>query len=638
MSEMGKDKVILVLILLVAIVVALLFGIWTVINLAKPVAGETAVIPTSILPANTPIIQSQNPPTPEVTPKVTETTASIPPTQPAPVSDNTPLPAPTKTIVTAEEIEALLSTMTLDQKIGQMLMIGLPGPQLDLATQDYIQQLGIGGIIFLDRNIQNPEQLRTLTESLQAAALNSQPAIPVFIAWNYEGGDIIRENTAMTAFPSNMAVGSVNSPESTYKMGRAVGQEMRDLGINMNYAPVLDINTDSNNPIIGLRSYGDSAELVANLGNEYIKGLQDANVIAVAKHFPGHGDDNVDSHYSLPTILASADTLKSRELKPFAAAIENDVGGIMMGHLYVPELMEPGAPVQPSSISNSIVSGLLRQEMNYNQVIMTDDMGMGAITNSYNPGIAATEAVKAGNDLILTVDFMQYPQQFHTAIKNGVLSGEIPETQIDASVRRILRLKLENNLADYITIENDYPDHREFAYHLGIQAVKAANNGAQIELGEDLQSVLLVSPSSTHPGTTTGDDKGLLNELLTNCGYQVTEYFYNPETPSDVQQIQTQAVQAVPGVDLALVMTWDAALKQNNLGDTSQTNMVNAIANTNIPTIMIAGHNPHDVDLFPDIPLRIMTFGVTYGQIVGILDHLPLTCADANTAALPAPN
>ena len=188
--------------------------------------------------------------------------------------------------------------MSLDQKIGQMLMVGMPGHQIDANTQDYIQRLGIGGIIFLDQNIESPAQIRNLTESLQSLALSSSPAIPLFIAWNYEGGDIIRENTGMTAYPSNMAVGVVNSPEQTYEIGQAIGQEMQDLGINMNYAPVLDINSDINNPIIGLRSYGESADLVANMGNAYIRGLQDANIIAVAKHFPGHGDVNVDSHHS----------------------------------------------------------------------------------------------------------------------------------------------------------------------------------------------------------------------------------------------------------------------------------------------------------------------------------------------------
>jgi beta-N-acetylhexosaminidase len=612
-------RIVLLLVVAILIIVAVLLGMAMLWDEPDKSSAVTAVFPTPTLAK---MGTNSQPPTPIITLEGAATAV------PSPILMPTP-PAQT------DNTEAILSQMSLDRKIGQLLMIGMPGPQLDDATRQRIEQLGIGGIIFLDANVTSPQQVKELTQALQAAA-QTAGGIPLFIGWNYEGGEIIRQQANMTHFPSNMALGAATPAADLFTVGTAVGQEMRDLGVNMNFAPVLDVNTNPNNPVIGLRSFGSNPEQAAALGEQYILGLQSAGVIAVAKHFPGHGDVDTDSHAVLPVVTVPRSTLETRELLPYQSAIAANVGGIMIGHLAVPALSE-NAPNQPASLSHDIVTHLLRQEMNFNAVIMTDDLGMGAITNTYNAADAAVAAIQAGNDLLLSVNSDNYPELFHQAIKQAVSTGQISEEQIDNSVRRILRLKQAYFLHQANSLEQaDHSGHRQLAYELGVAAVHAVPGELEImPYSPQLNRILIISPVTTHPGSQVGDNRSLINERLAACGLEVIEYFYDPKSAANVQQIQENALGEVSNANAAVILTYDAALRQAQLGDTSQIDLVQAIAETGLATAVISSHNPQDAALFSNIPLRIVTYGDTYGQIDGIIPFLIPQCATGNTPSVP---
>jgi beta-N-acetylhexosaminidase len=584
-------------------------------------SGNDAQIITPIHSADVTLTLDATP-----TPAVIATTESdrIPPafTLP-PLATPTLAPPPTPPITpvaTNPDVETILNQLTLEQKIGQMVMIGIPGQTVDSLTYNRIAQQNIGGIILLTPNTAGPEQVRALTAELQRIALENGPRIPLFIAWNEEGGFVSRRQAGMTHFPSSMALGAVNDPDLVYAVGQAVGREMRSLGLNMNYAPVLDVNTHEANPVIGLRAFGDDPERVSRLGEQYIAGLQEMEVIAVAKHFPGHGGVDVDSHFALPRLESGLDQLWQIELPPFATAVEAGVGSIMVAHMQTPALDDSGIP---ASLSPNIIGQLLRQEMGYGGVIMTDDIGMAAITNRYTIAQAAVMAVQAGNDIILAVETATYPDIIITAIRQAVENGSIAEAQIDASVRRILHLKESYPMvwpADRPLLPNQ-AEHQTQALNAGRDAVKQKQDAAGwLPLQLPNNNLVIVSPLPLNPGTQRFDNLTLLGERLSARGLTVTELFYNPRNPASVRQAQASALSHTP--DAFLVVTWDAILRQAQAGDTSQEELVTALLETDRPVIVIFGSLPYDQQRFTTAPTQITMHGDTDGQIEGVLSLL----------------
>lgn len=579
----------------------------TIASTAPPFPTQTISV-QSFTPIADPLLPTPTlrlSPTADMPPMLSTAVPSAPSIPPATPSDS--------------EIDAILDRMTLEQKIGQMLMIGMPGPTLDNVTRQRIIYLGVGGIIFLESNTTSPIQVRDLTAALQSLALEQTPGVPLFIAWNHEGGAVVRRNAGLTQFPSSMAVGATGQPENAYQVGLAMAEEMRSLGVNMNFAPVLDVNTEPANPVIGLRSFGDDPAKVAAFGQRFIQGLQAGGVIAVAKHFPGHGGVDVDSHVALPTLNSDSQSLEQTELPPFKMAIETDVEGVMVAHMRIPALDPNG---RPSSLSPEIVNGLLREEMGYDGVIMTDALGMGAIINHYSIEEAAVQAVLTGNDLLLTVEINDYPERIHRALLTAVQSGYISETQIDDSVRRLLRLKLSSPM----TTLPDSPllpkqtSYQELAEEIGRTAVKLlADERGWLPLIAPAH-VVLISPDRLNPGTVIGDQKSALNEKLGERGLNVTELFYNFQSPANISTVQNLA--QAQTTDVYIVVTWDAILRFAHNGETAQENLVNALLATGKPVVVVFGQLPYDEVRVPNVPLKIAMYGDTNGQIEGVVNLL----------------
>lgn len=340
----------------------------------------------------------------------------------------------------SQSIDQQLSQLTLEEKIGQMLFAGISNTELTQPDKKLIEQYKVGGIIFFKENFQSPNQILRLLKEIKDT--NKENAFPLFLGLDEEGGRISRLPKEIKSLPSSLEIGNSNHVLFAYDIGRILGEELSAFGFNLDFAPVLDINSNPNNPVIGDRSFGDSAEVVSSFGLETMRGIRSKNIISVIKHFPGHGDTDVDSHLALPTINKTKDQLEELELIPFKQAFRQNADAVMIAHILLPKL----DATYPSSMSKKVITDLLRDEMQYDGVIITDDLTMKAITNNYSIEEAAVQSIKAGSDILLIAhDFRNVELAFHS-IKRAVETGEISEEQIDASVKRIIQLKEKYNL------------------------------------------------------------------------------------------------------------------------------------------------------------------------------------------------
>jgi beta-N-acetylhexosaminidase len=331
-------------------------------------------------------------------------------------------------LLLSDQIDNVLNHLSLEQKVGQLFIVAADG-NFDNLTE-LIRSFHIGGFIFFARHA------ATLNETMnRVELLKNTSAIVPFIAVDQEGGRVTRLSFT-TPVPSPCSLAGL-SPATLRNIGRLLGHELQLIGFNLNFAPVMDVATRPDNSVIGDRSFSNDPYKVALLGNAFIKGLQQNGIAAVAKHFPGHGDTRADSHLELPIVTLSADRLDAVEILPFRAAVQAEVAMIMMAHVHYPGL--DSKPLQPASLSKPIITDLLRQELQYNGIIITDAMNMKAITNSLTSRQAAIAALKSGADIILMPQ--NFPDAYH-AVLTAVKQGEIPLSQIDDSLRRILQIKL----------------------------------------------------------------------------------------------------------------------------------------------------------------------------------------------------
>lgn len=339
-------------------------------------------------------------------------------------------------------IERLLGGMDLRDKLGQMLLGGFDGTKMTTEAMKLISAYRAGGIIYFSRNVSSPEQLAALTRELQeAASANGVP--PLWVSIDQEGGMVARITEGVTLMPGQMAIAAAGSAEDAYRAAYVSGSELRRIGINLNYAPVLDVNNNPLNPVIGVRSFGESPEAAAEFGAAAVRGYQDAGVAATAKHFPGHGDTDVDSHLDLPTVPHDRARMDKVELVPFRRAFAEGVDAVMSAHIYFPALEKEKLPV---TLSPAVLTGLLREELGFEGIITTDCMEMNAIAEHYGVAEASVLAVLAGADQILVSHRSDRQGAALAALEAAVHEGRIAEARIDDSVRRLLRMKWKRGI------------------------------------------------------------------------------------------------------------------------------------------------------------------------------------------------
>ncbi len=339
-----------------------------------------------------------------------------------------------------DEVQKLFNSMTLEEKIAQMLIIDFQGKTISDNELNLLREIKPGGFILFGENFTTYDATLNLIKNIKATS-----DIPMFISVDEEGGRVSRlvniSDVQMPSIPPMFRVGNTHDEELAYQVGKIIGQRLNVFGINMDFAPILDIYSNPNNTVIGDRAFGTDAK-VYTMAMQVAKGLNDQNVISVYKHFPGHGDTAADSHYELPVVTKSLEELQNLELIPFQKAIDNGAEVIMVAHLAMPNITSDNTP---SSLSKEIITDLLKDKMGYNNLVITDSLKMKAITDNYSEKDIYKLAINAGVDILL---MPQDPQNAINLIKEMVENEEINIERINDSVMKILRLKalkLNNN-------------------------------------------------------------------------------------------------------------------------------------------------------------------------------------------------
>lgn len=339
-----------------------------------------------------------------------------------------------------EPIDDKINSMTLDEKIGQMIITGFNGSEYNDDMDRLINEYKVGGVILFARNIEDSNQMIDLTRALQENNNN----LPLFISIDEEGGRVSRLPDDVEKFPSAFTIGLINNQQTAYENGKEIGYTLKRLGINLDYAPVLDIYSNENNTVIGDRAFSKEESIVSTMGIATMEGIEDADIIPVVKHFPGHGDTEVDSHYGLPIVYKTLEELRNFEFIPFVKAIESGCDVIMVSHIILNEIDSSN----PASLSKIVINDILRRDMNFDKVVITDDMAMGAITSIMSIEEACIRSIKAGCDILLLGNAYEEIEQVINSIKLKLYNGEISEEQINKSVKRILELKKKYNMME----------------------------------------------------------------------------------------------------------------------------------------------------------------------------------------------
>lgn len=478
---------------------------------------------------------------PETTTPATseETLSSIPVTE-TPTEELTQ-PKEEPLIATTEEkdVDGLIADMTVRQKITHMLMPDFRKWQAEgeAATTDVtvvhdeiaeaIDQYDFGGVILFAENVKATDQTFHLTQALQDAAISNKAnngKIPLLIGIDQEGGIVYRLGSG-TALPGNMAIGATDSTMIAKEAGEIIGRELSALGINVDFAPVLDTNNNPNNPVIGLRSFSSDPERVARLGVAMMSGIQDYNVAVAAKHFPGHGDTAVDSHTGLPLVDKSYDQLNALELLPFKVAVENGVDMLMTAHIQYPQIekdkvisKDSGEEIYiPATLSDDILTGLVRNQYGYEGIIISDAMGMDAIAKNFGETEAALMAIQAGVDIVLMPTVLRSKadlakiDRIIDAIEVAVQSGQLDESRLDASVKRILTLKEKRGVLNFKTED---------------KSLETALAQVGSELNRDLERMIAASAV-----TVVKNDDTILPFKVTEGDHVLLLGAYNNELP-----------------------------------------------------------------------------------------------------------
>ncbi len=510
-------------------------------------------------------------------------------------------------------LKALISRMSLQEKVGQLFVMRVYGAsatspdQADIdanldelgvrTAAELIQKYRVGGIIYFTwaHNTQDPHQIADLSNGIQKASLDQPRGLPMLIATDQEHGAVCRVGEPATLLPGAMAVGAGGSVADARTLGRISGTELRALGINQDYSPDADVNVNPANPVIGVRSFGADPAAVAELVAAEVEGYRSARVAATAKHFPGHGDTAVDSHYGFPVITHSRELWEKLDAVPFRSAIAAGIDSIMTAHIQFPALDESG---DPATLSEPILTGILRGELGYDGVVITDSLGMEGVRTKYGDDRVPVLALKAGVDQLLN------PPSIDTAwnaVLKAVQDGELTEARLDESILRILRMKSRLGL-----FGRAFADRRGVDRLVGAKSHLAAadriaertttllvNEGAILPLDRHRQPrLLVVGADPDSPSGTTGPPTGVLAAALTEAGFTATAL---PTGTDPSAAAIDKAVAAARDADAVVVGTYNVS------ADSSQRTLVERLSATGRPVVALAVRNPYDVAQLPSV-------------------------------------
>ncbi|MGP0584821.1 glycoside hydrolase family 3 N-terminal domain-containing protein [Paenibacillus timonensis] len=518
--------------------------------------------------------------------------------------------------IDAQDWDKLISYMTLSEQIGQMLMPdirqwnGQVTTTVNEGLKRSIHDQDLGGLILFDKNIVDARQVVKLTHDLQ----NEAGDIPLFLGIDQEGG-VIKRIPGGTNLPGQMALGATGDAALTEAAGKLTGEELKALGLQVNFAPVLDVNSNPDNPIIGMRSFGSDADLVSRLGLATIKGLRQSGVIAAVKHFPGHGDTTVDSHLGMPVLTHNRERLDAVELKPFRAAIEGGVEMIMTAHIAFPAVdnehvtsLKDGSSVPiPVTLSKKVLTGLLREELGYQGVTISDAFTMNAIAEHFGENQAVERAVNAGVDIIL---MPQDPEAAHQTLVQAVKRGTIPSETIHKSVKRILKLKSkyglfdqENNLAQKLTALTNVigsEKHRAVEREIAERAVTllASRDGAHPDLIQPDDRVVIAAADQEQAEQLKGQLTSAASNLL-----------FKTEITVIGQGKTSKALQAMEQADYVILASYQFRNMASQFGWAEIQTIIDTLNKRNKRYALLSLGNPYETIYVQNVRSGLAVYG-----------------------------
>ncbi|MEH0633875.1 glycoside hydrolase family 3 protein [Streptomyces bottropensis] len=546
-------------------------------------------------------------------------------------------------------LRRLISRMTLEEKVGQLFVMRVYGHSATAPDQADIdanlQELGVrtaaellaryrvGGIIYFSwaHNTRDPHQIAALSNGIQRASLALPRGLPVLVSTDQEHGAVARVGRPATLLPGAMALGAGGSASDAREAGRVSGAELRALGVRQDYAPVADVNVNPANPVIGVRSFGADPQAVSKLVAAQVKGYQGAGVAATAKHFPGHGDTAVDSHYGFPVIEHTRAQWSTLDAPPFRAAIRAGIDSIMTAHIMVPALDPSG---DPATLSRPILTGILRGELGYDGVVVTDSLGMQGVREKYGDDQVPVLALRAGVDQLLNPPSIDVAWN---AVLAAVRAGRLTEARLDASVLRILRLKAKLGLFERPYVSDAGVDrvvgtarHLDAADRIAERTTTLlVNEGALLPLSRRRhRNLLVVGADPASPSGTTGPPTAVLAAELASLGFTTTRLSTGT---APTQAVVDQAVAAAAGKDAVVVATYNVTAAG------TQRTLVTRLLATGVPVVAVAIRNPYDVAQLPAVKGYVASYSWTDVEVRAAARVLAGRVAPRGRLPVPVP-
>ncbi|GAA0368469.1 beta-N-acetylhexosaminidase [Bacillus horti] len=519
------------------------------------------------------------------------------------------------------------ANVTLRQKIGQLMVFGFAGTAPSKEILSLIREQHVGGIILFGRNVGTPEEVLSLTTALQKEAKESNHKLPLLICTDQENGVVRRMGEGTTVFPGAMLLGATQKTENAFAVGQATGKELKAVGINWNLAPTVDVNNNAENPVIGVRSFGEDAQQVAEFSQAWLQGLQQAGVMSTLKHFPGHGDTSVDSHLDLPVIEHDMTRLRQIELLPFQKGIEAGADVVMSSHIYFPALEKRKGV--PATLSRSVMTGLLREELQFNGVVTTDCLEMNAIAHTIGTAQGAVEALKAGVDLIMISHTHSLQQDALQAILAAVEQGELEEARIHEAYDRVQRLKGKylswteldvGNVTQHVPAVVGCEEHLQLAKDIYRQGITIIDTKSNREIGslDNNQPILPLSMDKEHRVLVLYPQNSYLMQVEDKryssyaLGQVVQEIlpsamvneFINPPDQGEISRVLEMVQQLHKNKELDTIIIGSLSAAQSK----EQQELINKLAETELPVVVIAMRSPYDLAYLSSISTYVATY------------------------------
>lgn len=495
---------------------------------------------------------------------------------------------------------------SIEEAVGQKLLIAFDG--MEKPSKDFFHSLRqyrpAGVTLFRSRNIQNPQQARSLTATLQEAArLEGMP--PLLIGADQEGGQLMAVGEGVTPLPGNLALGSTGSEALARQAGEVLGVELAAMGINVDFAPCCDVNSNPNNPVIGTRSFGEDPRMVGKMAYAMIEGIQNMGVAATAKHFPGHGDTTNDSHHGIPIVAHAMERLEQIEFPPFISAVKAGPKLMMSAHVALPALT--GREDLPATLSPEILTALLREGMGFRGVIVTDAMDMKAIRQGEAFGVEAVYAAQAGADLLLITANPEDHRRAYEGIVSAVRSGQLSPQTLRQSAERVLAMKA------WLSAQTPQPEisvvgcaaHRMVAENIASQSITLVRDHASLlplRLSETQRLVVILPrPVDLTPADTSSY---VVPSLAKNIR------LYHPRTEeiivshAPVDEDIREVLERIRSADMVVIGTLNA------FAQPAQAAMVNAVLTAGIPAVVAALRMPYDLTAFPQAPTYLCSYSI----------------------------